>query len=202
MNLPDLQQKAINYLGGFFTDHEKLPTCFFGADKEDRLHFLLASGWAAQKEFCQLFLRSYFLVKEIQAYAFASEAWITDHHSETGTMPQNIPMPSEDPRRREVLICGATDGSRHLHRVFPIRRDRHSRPSIGMEEGKLSLDTDRDGHAGVSGVLYELLPDPAMMPNLDLRGIGQILEFSLRQPLPSIPIIRVLAPVEYEAQRN
>jgi hypothetical protein len=64
------------------------------------------------------------------AYSFVCEAWVSTYKHVPGTpfkRPPGTPMPSQDPRRREMVTAMATDGVAHKFTMWSIRRDKRGR---------------------------------------------------------------------------
>lgn len=195
-----LHHYAMKILTGFYRDHGTIPVIFIGVDPDESLHLLVATAWADRKEFCSLFISAYFFCHDIKMYAYTAEAWITTHHGKGVEDVDDLPRPSEDSNRKEVLICGVVNKDRHFQTVNFIVRDKAGRGSVGSEYLPGQMDSNKHGQRS-AGIITDLLVDPAAVPPGGKEFMRQIIDMREKDPTmtPSIPVIRVIKAQQYTA---
>lgn len=201
MTLEELHGYTLRITKGWFADHGDLPPIFVGVDPEERLHLIMATGWADNKEFCRLFTSGYFCVHGIKSYAFTSEIWFTEYAAdEIPKKRKDLPEPRNDPRRKEGLLCGVVNADRIFQTVHYIVRAPKVRASVG-DEHKLGRSNSRQGDVKLSGLLTDLLVDESKLVPGAKEMMRKMIEWRALNPklTPSIPVIKVLTPQDYTA---
>lgn len=125
--LDRLTELAYNHASSMLipTDHELLAT--FILLKEDNSFDVVCCPWENDKDkkamIMQLGLKIIRDDKPVKAYSFLSECWTS--HYQPGEVSRGRPM--EDPKRKEMVICCASDGAKHDFRSWQIGRDPQGR---------------------------------------------------------------------------
>lgn len=108
------------------TDQELMAT--FILLKDDNKFDVVCCPWANDQEkkrmIMALGLRIIRDDEPVRAYSFLSECW-TSHYAPGET--QRADRPQNDPKRREMVICAASDGANHTFRGWEIGRDPQGR---------------------------------------------------------------------------
>ena len=126
---PDPEKKK-KYLTGF------MPTGMFMVSNEG-------------KEVLSMVVKKLCTEKPIVALAFISEAWMGSHQGQSKEEIKNMPPPSEDPDRKEIVMINFETPFSCEHQIYDIIREEGKGPSI---DKKSKVET-----AGIEGRFAHLL---------------------------------------------
>jgi hypothetical protein len=164
----------------FQTKKELLPT-FIGYDHQDQAHVITTAFADDQEKYkCLGMLRAYFMLNNVQHYMVLHEAWLSSYKTKED-IGNNPTPPSQDPNRKEALICMSINPHRKLLRAYPIDRDQNNNPT-------LNTNTQQQEFEDIQGPFTQLLDTTDIPPVPDhidrkevLERIAQALDIHIEQ---------------------